>query len=308
LRVWRRRTASSSRLTWRWHSLTCARTHSRRLPYALPAALYFAKNNLMFLGLAYLDPVSFQLLGNLKILTTTVLYRLVMRRPLADTRYLSLVLLTLGLSISQLRASDDEFHVELAGVGVMVTIASLSGAAAVVTEWLMKSNASRAAESVHVQNYWLYLYGVLFNALELYRSSAPGARILDGYTEVTWLLVANNALSGLAVSAVMKYSNNLVKLLTFACSLSLTTLLSSAFFGFTLTLQFTLGSMVVWCAIYLYNREAILAAVGTNSAENGADVMASMSAKATASAPVLPVASAPVASSAAGTTSTSETH
>lgn len=40
-----------------------------RLPFALPALIYFGKNNLVFRGLKELNPVQFQLLGNLKILS-----------------------------------------------------------------------------------------------------------------------------------------------------------------------------------------------------------------------------------------------
>jgi hypothetical protein len=50
------------------HELSLA-GFQERLPFALPALIYFVKNNLVFYGLSKLDPVQFQLLGNLKILS-----------------------------------------------------------------------------------------------------------------------------------------------------------------------------------------------------------------------------------------------
>jgi hypothetical protein len=55
-----------------------------RLPFAAPAFVYFLKNNLMFYGLKYLNPVQFQLLGNLKIPATAILYWMMLKKPLGD--------------------------------------------------------------------------------------------------------------------------------------------------------------------------------------------------------------------------------
>jgi hypothetical protein len=74
-----------------------------RLPFAVPAFVYFLKNNLMFYGLKFLNPVQFQLLGNLKIPATTLLFWLMMKKPLTDLGWLSVILLTIGLTITQLK-------------------------------------------------------------------------------------------------------------------------------------------------------------------------------------------------------------
>jgi UDP-galactose transporter len=233
------------------------RGFSDRLPFALPAALYFLKNNLVFYGLLQSDPVQFQLLGNLKILTTTLLFRLIMKKPLSDLAYVSLLLLTIGLTVTQLK-SDTQLALTLDAVLTQTVIATLSALAAIVTEWLMKSNPRRQLESLHIQNIWLYVYGILFNLLALIGDDYEALwrdGFFYGYSWTTLFIICNNAWSGIAVSAIMKYANNLVKLFVFAVSLVITTVLSIAFFSFEPSLHFALGSTVVFVSIYLYNRK-----------------------------------------------------
>ena len=137
-----------------------------RLPYAVPAFAYFLKNNMMFYGLKFLNPVQFQLLGNLKIPATAVLYYLMMKKPLSDLAWLAVLLLTIGLTVTQLKG-DQEVAITVSSVLVMSVISLLSAFGAIATEWLMKSSATRAAESLHIQNLWLYFYGILFNLLAI---------------------------------------------------------------------------------------------------------------------------------------------
>ena len=88
----------------------------------------------------------------------------------------------------------------------------------------MKSNARRRSESLHVQNLWLYFYGIVFNLVAVLTDDYEAVfkdGFFHGYSFVTLLIIINNSCSGIAVSAIMKYANNLVKLFTFAVSLVL---------------------------------------------------------------------------------------
>ena len=98
------------------------------LLYAVPAFLYWVHNNvqvrhifcmhagsstcdcqvhltrmpcLQFVQLTYMDPATYQILSNLKILTTGVLMWAVMRRQLSLLQWLALVLLLVGATTSQ---------------------------------------------------------------------------------------------------------------------------------------------------------------------------------------------------------------
>ena len=54
-----------------------------------------------FLTLKYVDPATYQILGNLKIVTTGVLFRLVLQRRLSMLQWIALALLMVGATTSQ---------------------------------------------------------------------------------------------------------------------------------------------------------------------------------------------------------------
>lgn len=66
-----------------------------------PSSLYWFHNNVQFLTLKYLDTATYQILGNLKILTTGLLFWACLRRKLTPLQWTALLLLTIGMTISQ---------------------------------------------------------------------------------------------------------------------------------------------------------------------------------------------------------------
>jgi UDP-sugar transporter A1/2/3 len=74
----------------------------------IPATLYTLQNTLQYVALGNLDPVHFQILYELKILTTAFFSVLLLGRTLGPKRWLSLVILTLGVSVVSLPATSSE--------------------------------------------------------------------------------------------------------------------------------------------------------------------------------------------------------
>ena len=66
-----------------------------------PSVLYWFHNNVQFLTLKYLDTATYQILGNLKILTTGLLFWVCLRRKLTPLQWIALLLLTIGMTTSQ---------------------------------------------------------------------------------------------------------------------------------------------------------------------------------------------------------------
>lgn len=56
-----------------------------------------------FLTLQYVDPATYQIMGNLKIVTTGLLFRLFLRRRLSPLQWIALTLLMIGAATSQVR-------------------------------------------------------------------------------------------------------------------------------------------------------------------------------------------------------------
>ena len=69
---------------------------------AVPSAMYFVSNNLNFIIIRELGASNFQLLNNLKILSTAVCHRLIMNTSLAAIQYRMLLLIMLGCMASQI--------------------------------------------------------------------------------------------------------------------------------------------------------------------------------------------------------------
>lgn len=66
------------------------------LPYSIPGMLYFINNNLAVHMQVQMDPASYQILSNFKILTTAILYRLIIKKKLTRSQWFALLLLFVG--------------------------------------------------------------------------------------------------------------------------------------------------------------------------------------------------------------------
>ncbi|KAK4147298.1 nucleotide-sugar transporter-domain-containing protein [Dichotomopilus funicola] len=80
---------------------------------ALPAVLYTLENTLQYTALSNLDAVHFQVLYHLKILTTAVFTVLLLGRTLSIRRWLSFVLLTIGVSLVSLPSFNNPKDITL---------------------------------------------------------------------------------------------------------------------------------------------------------------------------------------------------
>ncbi|KAL6768914.1 hypothetical protein ACKKBF_B16745 [Auxenochlorella protothecoides x Auxenochlorella symbiontica] len=229
--------------------------------FLVPSIIYMLHNNVQFYLLRYVDPATYQILGNLKIVTTGILFRICLRRQLSLLQWIALCLLAIGATTSQINTDCSQgstkslMSAPLAGYAFGALSATLSAVAAVYTEWVMKHNS----DSLYWQNMQLYGFGVVFNGLALVLGSggsgsggAALADLLHGYTPVTWLVVANLAFSGLLVSWVMKFADSIVKVYATSLAMLLTTGVSIAFFGLDPSLQLGLGLAVACVSVVLY--------------------------------------------------------
>ncbi len=242
-----------------------AHTHQRLtrrhlVPFAAPAAIYFINNNLIFVILAYVNSTTYQILSSLKTVFTGLLFRIMLKRRLTDLQSLAIVLLACGTAVSQLNSDscDARLVTKSTSIGLACAVLTclLSALGGVYSERLMK-HGEHASHSIHLQNMLLYVWGVGFNSLTLL--GTDGRRILSGgllqgYTPVVWALIANNAFNGLAISAVLKYTDNIVRVFAHAAAMLLTMALEVLLFGATPTPQLLVSATVVACAVYLYNR------------------------------------------------------
>ncbi|CAL5321531.1 unnamed protein product [Camellia sinensis] len=202
--------------------------------YPIPAALYLIKNLLQYYIFAYVDAPGYQILKNLNIISTGVL---------SEIQWAAFILLCAGCTTAQLNPSSDRvLQTPFEGWVMAIVMALLSGFAGVYTEAIIKKRPSR---NINVQNFWLYVFGMGFNAIAILIQDFDAVMnkgFFHGYSLITTLMILNHALSGIAVSMVMKYADNIVKVYSTSVAMLLTAVFSVFLFGFHLSLAFFLGS------------------------------------------------------------------
>ncbi|KAG2577911.1 hypothetical protein PVAP13_6NG159200 [Panicum virgatum] len=238
--------------------------------YPIPAILYMVKNLLQYYIFAYVDAPAYQILKNLNIISTGVLYRIILKKKLSEIQWAAFILLCAGCTTAQLNPSSD--HVLQTPIqGWMMAIVSCKrryihfhldycwkyfprlAELVILLQAIIKKRPSR---NINVQNFWLYIFGVIFNLVAICvqdYDAVMNKGFFHGYSFITVLMILNHALSGIAVSMVMKYADNIVKVYSTSVAMLLTAVVSVFLFNFHLSLAFFLGSTVVSVSVYLHS-------------------------------------------------------
>lgn len=231
-------------------------------PYAVPAVLYALNNNLVVLMQAHMDPSSFQVLTNLKIASTALLYSSCLGKRLRPAQWLSLgLLMGAGVwhSYSSLDLEDPEqaeaeasprLHITARGLFLVLVYCLVSGLAAVYTEQVLKSQQL----PLSLQNLYLYVFGVAINGVSHLSSWSGGQGFLEGYSGAVWAIVAGQAANGLLMSVVLKHGSGITRLFVISCSMLVNALLSWAMLGLQLPPLFLVPVSMIGLAAYLYYR------------------------------------------------------
>ncbi|XP_063784840.1 probable UDP-sugar transporter protein SLC35A4 [Pseudophryne corroboree] len=242
-------------LIWDRRSLQVSVSWRLAAPYALPAILYGANNNLVVHMQHFMDPSSFQVLSNLKIVSTALLYSVVLRQRLSARKWYALFLLMAagafysygGIQDLEDRSADTHIYVSLPGLLLMLLYCTISGLSAVYTEVTLKTQKL----PLNLQNIFLYSFGIIINWL-VHVTGGHGQSFLDGFSVWVLVIIISQALNGLIMSAVMKHSSNITRLFIISLSMLVNGLLSYLLFQLQLTTLFFLAVLLIGCAVYLF--------------------------------------------------------
>lgn len=237
---------------------------------SVPAFLYLVQNNLQYVSLAYLEPATYTVTYQLKILSTAVCFVLLLGQRLTLQRWLALGLLVVGVVLVQLATLEDELpdatrksrRVGWSGqvTGLLTTMlsAAISGLAGVYTEKILKgSNVTLWVRNVQLAA-WSAVIGLagLAGTGDLEGIQRHG--FFYGYNAWICASVCNNAFGGLLIAAVIKYADNILKNFATSVSIVLTTALSIMYFGLQLNGTFLIGVVAVCYSIFLYRGARVL--------------------------------------------------
>ncbi|CAG8521776.1 11223_t:CDS:2 [Funneliformis caledonium] len=250
-----RKSKSMVNLNPLFRSLKSAFASEATLMFGIPAMAYFINNNLIFIILSLMNPPTFTILSNLKILTTGLFSYVFLNRILSTTQWVSLILLFVGTTIAQIQFSSEgefEFTSSSLGFPLIIIFSSISAGASVYTEYVMKDKFGQ--ESIHLQNVKLYLFGVLLNGSVYFTHSFPTDEgFFTTLYPIHYAIVITACSLGLITSAIIKYSGSITKV--YASSLAM--FFSSFVCYFTLeflpTINFFLGSSICLLAVNMYS-------------------------------------------------------
>ncbi|XP_072256794.1 probable UDP-sugar transporter protein SLC35A4 [Pyxicephalus adspersus] len=225
------------------------------LPYAFPAILYGVNNNLVVHMQRFMDPSSFQVLSNLKIVSTALLYSIFLGQRLSIRKWLALFLLTVagvfysygGIHDIEKASAATHPYITFQGLLLMLFYCLISGMSAVYTEMTLKTQNI----PLNLQNIFLYSFGIVINFLA-HLSGNPSSNFLDGFSIWVLMIIVSQAVNGLIMSVVMKHSSNITRLFIISCSMLVNGLLSYMLFQLQLTFLFFLAVVFIGFAVYLF--------------------------------------------------------
>lgn len=234
------------------------------LRIGIPAGLYVVQNNLAYIATSHLEAATYQLLYQLKILTTAIFSVWLLQKRLSLRQWMSLGVLCLGVGLVQISslegnsgssgsgASDDEKRNAVVGLSAVLAACCSSGAAGVYFEMVLKN----AKTSVWVRNIQLSLFGVAIGLLPVINDwpdiQATGKGFWVGYNTVVWSVVLLQAVGGLAVAMVVKYADNILKGFATSLSILFSCAVSYVLFDFRASFRFMVGGLLILGAAYAY--------------------------------------------------------
>lgn len=145
---------------------------------------------------------------------------------------------------------------QLMGLLAVLVACFSSGFAGVYFEKILKESK----QNVWVRNIQLGLFGLIFGLGGVF--VCDGERVhenglFQGYSGLTWTVVALQALGGLVIAAVITYADNILKGFATSISIILSTFISYFLLDdFDPTSVFFLGAMLVIAATFLYGYES----------------------------------------------------
>lgn len=228
---------------------------------SVPGVVYTLQNNLLFVGYSYLSAVSFQVSYQLKIFTAAIFFRIILKRQLSKTQWFALLLLFIGVSITQISDATKPNVVgntyttiwqQALALTSVILACICSGFAGVYFEKLLKSSH----KSVAVRNIQLSFYGITAGIATVFLKDGAGVRehgFFYGYDSIVWASIFTQSLGGLLIAATIRYADNILKGFAPSVAIVLTFILSMLFFHYVPTFLFVLGALLVVIATVLYS-------------------------------------------------------
>lgn len=246
-------------------------TKSNILFLSVPAFLYTIQNSLQYVAIGMLDAATFQVTAQLKILTTAMLSVWFLGMVLSLKKWLSLVLLMMGVALVQLPSNEegdegsDDITSRIGGLSALLLACILSGMAGVYFEMILKGIVAKSTvplnNSIWLRNVQLSIFSIGFCVIsgvtglseqdERSWSTTPFFQGINHASVIGAILL--NAFGGMVVASVVKYTDNVAKGFATSIAIILSTFISPFIFpGWEWSPTSLLGSAMVISSTLLY--------------------------------------------------------
>jgi len=209
----------------------------------------------------------FQITNQLKIISTAVFSIALLNRQLTRAKWISLVLLSIGVTLVQIDShtsvqpnivpNTDNKHrngqSSILGLMSVLTASLVSGFAGVYMEKIFKRQRQT---SFWVSNAQLYTIGSLLGFIGVvYQDWVDITKMgfFHGYDFVVLLVVLFASAGGIIVSLILKYASCITKGFATSCAIVLSSVVSVYAFSFVPSILFVAGAVCVVVAVLMYS-------------------------------------------------------
>uniref|UniRef100_A0A8B9P865 Solute carrier family 35 member A5 n=1 Tax=Apteryx owenii TaxID=8824 RepID=A0A8B9P865_APTOW len=240
------------------------------MKWSIPAFLYFLDNLIVFYVLSYLQPAMAVLFSNFVIITTALLFRIVLKRQLSWVQwaslvilFLSIVALTLGTGGHQHSLAAHGFHhntffspsnhcllydepeEKCLEKGNCVASSFLPS-----FQWNVTSTMAGALKPLRLSlGHLLILVQCFISAL----ANIYNEKILKDGDQLAESIFVQNTFLGLSVAFILKFRDNMFHVMTAQVTTVIITAVSFVIFDFRPSLEFFLEAPIVLLSIFIYN-------------------------------------------------------
>jgi solute carrier family 35 (UDP-sugar transporter), member A1/2/3 len=226
---------------------------------SVPAILYTWQTQILLHAAKYLDSTTYQLLAQLKILTTAIFARLILKRQLSAKQYLSLIFLVAGtalaISAGTTRASGVAYDTT-AATGMMVAAVS-SGFAGIWTERCLKgrnflvTNIQMSISSGILATFQFVMSEVVLSRRAMHKG------LFFGFNQFTVVVVVLQIVAGLLIGLLLKHADSIVKNFAASVSLILTCVVDVCWKENSITPAFICALGLVIFALLMYSEASV---------------------------------------------------
>jgi len=231
------------------------------LLYGIPALLYAMYNNLLFINLASFDPGTYNVLIQLKIALTGVLYQILFSKQLNRNQWAAILLITLGCMCKESgKVTTFGFQANLSSWFLLFVQMLCSVLAGVYNEVLLKgSDSAKRGVTTNLQNAFMYIQSIVVNFVVLIwegkGSEAISPQNLEAIASLKVLaIIAIMSTVGLVTGFFLKHLDSVLKAVASALEVVFTMLLGFLFFRVPLGLSGLISGLLVGAGVALYSR------------------------------------------------------